>query len=140
VLANLAQADPERFVDGIAAILDPKLAKPEPAPIADKEPAVTARLRSLMADARDGRLSPAEFAYVRAGFFPDAAKRYAELLKGLGEPRRVDLLERRELGDDRVYRYEVAYDGGKRFRVQLGIAPDAKLSTLSISPREPAGP
>lgn len=140
VLANLAEADPERFVDGIAAILDAKLAKPEPAPIADKEPAVTARLRSLMAAARDGRLSPAEFAYVRAGFFPDAAKRYAELLRGLTEPRRVDLLERRELGDDRVYRYEVAYDGGKTFRVQLGIAPDEKLSTLSISPREAAGP
>jgi CubicO group peptidase (beta-lactamase class C family) len=140
VLANLAQADPERFVDGIAAIFDPKLAKPAPTPIADGEPGVTARLRSLLAAARDGRLSPAEFAYVRAGFFPDTAKRYAELLKGLAEPRRVDLLERRELGDDRVYRYEVAYDGGKRFRVQLGIAPDEKLSTLSISPREPAGP
>jgi CubicO group peptidase (beta-lactamase class C family) len=140
VLANLAQADPERFVDGIAAIFDPKLAKPAPAAIADKEPAVTARLRSLLAAARDGRLSPSEFAYVRAGFFPDAAKRYAELLKDLGEPRRVDLLERRELGDDRVYRYEVAYDGGKTFRVQLGIAPDDKVSTLSISPREPSGP
>jgi CubicO group peptidase (beta-lactamase class C family) len=140
VLANLAEADPERFVDGIAAILDPKLAKPEPAPIADREPTVTARLRGLLAAARDGRLSPAEFAYVRAGFFPDAAKRYAERLQGLGEPRRVDLLERRELGDDRVYRYEVVYDGGKRFRVQLGIAPDDKLSTLSISPREPGPP
>jgi CubicO group peptidase (beta-lactamase class C family) len=140
VLTNLAQADPERFVDGVAAILDPKLAKPEPTPIADGEPVVTARLRSVLAAARDGRLSPAEFAYVRAGFFPDAAKRYAELLKGLGEPRRVDLLQRRELGDDRVYRYEVAYDGGKTFRVQLGIAPDEKVSTLSISSREPSGP
>jgi len=140
VLANLAEADPERFVDGIAAILDPKLAKPPPAPIADKEPAVTARLRRLLVAARDGRLSPAELAYVRAGFFPDAAQRYAELLKGLGEPRRVELLERRELGDDRVYRYEVAYDGGKTFRVGLGIAPDERLSTLSISPREPGAP
>lgn len=77
---------------------------------------------------------------MRAGFFPDAATRYAERLKGQGEPRRVDLLERRELGDDRVYRYEVAYDGGKAFRVQLGIAPDGKVSTLSIDPREPGLP
>jgi CubicO group peptidase (beta-lactamase class C family) len=137
VLANLAEAEPERFVDGIAALLDPRLAKPRPAPIADEEPAVTARLRGLLAAARDGRLSPAEFAYVRAGFFPDGAKRYAERLQGLGEPRRVELLERRELGDDRVYQYEVAYEGGKTFRVQLGIAPDDKLSALSISPREP---
>lgn len=137
VLANLAEADPDRFVQGIAAAIDPKLARPEPAAIADREPEVTARLLTLLAAARDGRLSPEEFAYVRAGFFPDAARRYAERLKGLGEPRRVDLLERRELGDDRVYRYSVAYDGDKAFRVGLGIAPDGKLSALSITPREP---
>jgi CubicO group peptidase (beta-lactamase class C family) len=133
VLANLAEAEPDRFVSGIAAIFDPKLAPPAPGPIADREPEVTARLRGLLASAGEGRLSPDEFAYVRAGFFPDTAKRYAELLKGLGEPLRVDLMERRELGDDRVYRYEVAYEGGRTFRVRIGIAPDAKVSTLSIA-------
>jgi len=133
VLANLAEAEPDRFVSGIAAIFDPKLAPPAPGPIADREPEVTARLRGLLASAGEGRLCPGEFAYVRAGFFPDTAKRYAELLKGLGEPQRVDLMERRELGDDRVYRYEVAYEGGRTFRVRIGIAPDAKLSTLSIA-------
>jgi len=71
---------------------------------------------------------------VRAGFFPEAPKRYAELLRGLGEPRRVDLVERRELGDDRVYRYLVSYEGGKTLRVRLGVAPDGKLSALSIAP------
>jgi CubicO group peptidase (beta-lactamase class C family) len=38
VLANLAEADPTRFVDGIASLLDSRLAKPELAPIADTEP------------------------------------------------------------------------------------------------------
>jgi CubicO group peptidase (beta-lactamase class C family) len=133
VLANLAEAEPDRFVSGIAAIFDPKLAPPAPGPIADREPEVTARLRGLLASAREGRLSPDEFAYVRAGFFPAAAKRYAELLGGLGEPRRVDLLEHRELGDDRVYRYAVAYEAGRRLRVRLGIAPDGKISQLSIA-------
>jgi CubicO group peptidase (beta-lactamase class C family) len=134
VLANLAEADPERFVRGIAAIFDPKLAPLPTAPIADGEPAVTTRLRGLLAAAREGRLSPEEFAYVRAGFFPEAPKRYAELLRGLGEPKRVDLVERRELGDDRVYRYLVTYDGGRTLRVRLGVAPDGKLSALSIAP------
>ena len=120
-------------MSGIAAIFDPKLAPPAPGPIADREPEVTARLRGLLASAREGRLSPDEFAYVRAGFFPEAARRYAELLRGLGEPQRVDLVERRELGDDRVYRYEVAYEG-RTFRVRIGVAPDGKLSALSIAP------
>lgn len=134
VLANLAEAEPDAFVRGIAAILDPKLAPPAPGPIADREPEVVERLRGLLAAAREGGLSPDEFAYVRAGFFPDVAKRYAELLRGLGEPKSVDLLERRELGDDRVYRYAVAYEGGRTLRVRLGVAPDGKLSGLSIAP------
>ena len=52
----------------------------------------------------------------------------------MGEPQRLDLMERRELGDDRVYRYAVAYDGGRTLRVRLGVAPDGKLSALSIAP------
>ena len=62
VLANLAQADPMRFVDGIAGLLDPRLATPE-LPIADTEPQVTARLRELLAAAARGS-STRDFAYV----------------------------------------------------------------------------
>jgi CubicO group peptidase (beta-lactamase class C family) len=134
VMANLAQAVPERIVEGIAAVLNSKLAPPELAPIADSEPAVTARLKRLLADARDGRLSPEQFAYLRAGFFPDTAREYAETLRGLGEPTRVALLERRELGDDRVYQYEVAY-GDRTFRARVGVAPDDKLSAFSVWPK-----
>ena len=134
VMANLAQASPERIADGIAGVLNPKLARPEPTAIADTEPRVTARLKDLLAAARDGRLSREQFAYVRAGFFPDAARDYAETLHGLGEPTRVTLLERRDLGDDRVYRYEVAY-GDRTFRVGLGVAPDEKLSAFDVRPK-----
>ena len=123
VLANLIQADPERFVEGIAAILDPALAKPALTPIADHEPEVARRVRDVLAAARDGKLSPGDFAYVRAGFFPEAPKRYARLLSGLGDPRRLDLLERRELGDDRVYTYDVVYEK-QTLRLVIAIAPD----------------
>src|SRR5439155_8103266 len=77
VLANLAQADPGRFADGIAAIISPSLAVPVPTPIEDREPEVTARARRLVEKARQGALSASEFTYVRAGFFPGAANRYA---------------------------------------------------------------
>jgi hypothetical protein len=74
VLANLAQADPERLTDGIAALLEPRLAKPQLDHIADTEPQVTARLRALLAAAAKGELRPEEFAYVRAGFFPSEGR------------------------------------------------------------------
>jgi CubicO group peptidase (beta-lactamase class C family) len=134
VLANLAEADPERFTDGIAAILEPRLAAPELRPVADTEPAVTARLRAILAAAAAGQLSPEEFAYVRAGFFPDGSRWLESALGGLGSPTRVSLLERTERGDDRVYTYDVDY-ASKAFRVVLGLVPDGRVSRLSVRPR-----
>lgn len=131
VLANLAQAEPEKFVDGIAAILDSDLRKPDPTPIRDREPAVTARLKRLLAEAGAGRLSPDEFAHVRAGFFPEVARGYEDLLRDLGAPRRAVLIERRELRDDRVYGYRVIYRKGI-LHVRLGLAPDDKVSLFEI--------
>jgi CubicO group peptidase (beta-lactamase class C family) len=134
VLANLAQARTEPLVDGIAAIVDPALACLEPTPLPDAEPRVTERLRKLLAAAAAGTLSPEEIAYAGAGFFPDAASEYREMLRGLGEPRALTLFERRELGDDLVFKYEAAY-ADRRFDVRLGLAPDGKVSELEISPR-----
>jgi len=134
VLANLAEADPMRFVDGVAGLLDARLAPPEPSPIADTEPQVTARLREILGAAARGELAPGDFAYVRAGFFPHAADQLREALGSLGPPTAVRPLERRDLGDDRVHTYEVAY-AAKSFRVVLALAPDGRIAQLSARPR-----
>ena len=134
VLANLAQADERRLADGIAGIVNPALAQPEPMPIPDREPAVTARLLGLLGAAAEGKLVPEEFAYVRAGFFPEAANQYQALLGGLGAARRADLVERRELGDDRVYAYEVGY-ADRVVLVRMGLAPDDRLSLFVVHPK-----
>ncbi|HJU75532.1 MAG TPA: serine hydrolase [Gemmatimonadaceae bacterium] len=131
VLANLAQADPGRVADGIAAILNPNLAVVPPAPIPDREPNVTAQLHRILDAARDGKLTPADFAYVRAGFFPATAKYYEELLKRLGKPARTQLVERREVGDDRVYRYELTF-GDRVYMVSLGLAPDNRVAQFAL--------
>ena len=68
---------------------------------------------------------------MRAGFFPNAAKAYEQALAGVGTPDRVTLYERRVVGDDRIYLYEVAY-GARVFRVTLGLAPDGKVSAFAL--------
>lgn len=134
VFANLAGASTGRVVEQIAALFNPRLARQEPAPIADSEPNVSVRLRQLLRQAAEGTLSKRDFAYVRAGFFPDVAKRYQEGLRTLGPPQHVELLERRELGDDRVYTYQVTF-AQRTFVVQLGLAPGEKISQFNIRPK-----
>jgi CubicO group peptidase (beta-lactamase class C family) len=131
VLANLAQANPERFADGIAAIMNERLALPPLRPVEDKEPKITARLEALLQRARAGALAPAEFAYVRAGFFPDGAREYQERLQALGAPGRLVLVKRNDLGDDRVYTYEIAF-GARTMYYTVALAPDDKISQFSL--------
>jgi len=133
-LSNLGPSEPGLIVDGIAGVLDPALAPKPSKPIADGDPKVREKLETILAATRDGRLSPNDFAYVRAGFFPTAAKAYQEMLAGVGKPDSVALFERNELGDDRMYLYEVRY-GPKVFRVTLGLAPDDKVSVFSLRSR-----
>jgi CubicO group peptidase (beta-lactamase class C family) len=135
VLCNLAEADPARFVDGIAAVINPSLAMPALKPSPDPDPQVTEKLRHLLDVMRSGTLSKNEFAYVRAGFFPDAADRYKQRLVALGAVSRTQLLRRQELGDDHLYLYELTFDGGSTRYVEMGLAPDGRVSSFSLRER-----
>ena len=131
VLANAAQADPSRIADGIAAIVNPALEVPKLAPIADNDPDARARLLVVLEAARTGKLTPADFAYVRAGFFPRVAQAYQTTLSRLGAPSQVVLLDRTELGDDRIYQYELTF-GERVMLARLGLAPDMRVSQFSL--------
>jgi CubicO group peptidase (beta-lactamase class C family) len=136
VLTNLAEAEPDRFVEGIAGIVEPSLARRPPQPIPDRDPAVTAGLKQLLEQAATGTLPPARFTLMRAGFFPETAAEYEKLLRNLGAPVRIDLLGRKELGDDRIFTYRVGY-AKARLAVVLGLAPDGRISEFDLSPEPP---
>ena len=133
-LTNLAQANPGRIAEGVAAILEPSLTRPTLKPIPDTNPGVQERIRRLLDQARTGALTPQEFAYVRVGFFPGAAKRYAEILNDVGPLQSVTLLESRGLGDDRVYTYDLTF-AKRELRLRLAIAPDDRIAGFDLRPR-----
>jgi hypothetical protein len=135
-LANLAGADTKSFVDGVGALFNPRIARVEPKQIEDREPAVTARIKDILIKLADGKLTASDFAYVRAGFFPNAANRLSQQLKPLGEPQRLDLFERTELGDDRVYQYEVVYPS-RTLVLRIALAPGDKVSQFGLRPKGP---
>lgn len=130
VLTNLAQASPVRFVNGIAEIVNPGLAV-SLRPIEDREPEVTERLSRLLESARSGTLVPAEFAYVRAGFFPFGAKVIQEELSKLGPVTNLVLVDRVEKGDDRVYTYGIGFTNSVRY-CMIGLAPDNRISLFRL--------
>jgi CubicO group peptidase (beta-lactamase class C family) len=131
VFANLAQADRMRFVNGIAAILNPLLAVKPPVPIEDREPQVAQRLARWLDTIREGKLTPTDFAYLSPGFFPDTANSYRQELQTLGSPTGTQLFERMELGDDRLYLYKLTFPTGSRY-LRVGLAPDDRFSSFSI--------
>lgn len=134
VLANLAEAQPYAIVQGIAAIYDRALAPPARTPIPDRDPAVTERLTALLAGAQAGTLPAEQFAWQTPAETAAMAAEYAALLEGLGAPTRIDLLERRRLGDDEVHSYAVRY-GEREFDATLAIAPDGRIAELYVSAR-----
>ncbi|MCY1073857.1 serine hydrolase domain-containing protein [Archangium lansingense] len=134
VLTNSANGRPSRFTDGIATMMNPALASPISKPITDAEPQVTEKLAALLEKVRSGALTPADFAYLRKGFFPEGAKAYQEMLSTLEPAGKLVLVQRRTLGDDRLYTYEVPF-GTRTFLYSVGLAPDERLTFLGLRPK-----
>jgi CubicO group peptidase (beta-lactamase class C family) len=134
-LCNLADADPEKFTDGIVGVIAPELGKPKPLPIRDSEPTVTERVKRLLSAAAAGKLPLEEFAHVRAGYAEFVGPYLRELLQDSGEIQKIILFEHKELGDDEAYRYEVTY-AKKVFEVRFSLAPDGKISEFFALPSQ----
>ncbi|WP_245682402.1 serine hydrolase domain-containing protein [Archangium gephyra] len=131
VLTNSAHARPSRIVDGIAALMNPALAVPLPTPIPDTEPQVTAKLAALLEQVRSEGLEEAHFAYPPKGFFPEGAQAYQEQLRTLGPAGKLVLVQRRTLGDERLYTYEVPF-GTRNYVYTVGLAPDDRLTIFRL--------
>jgi CubicO group peptidase (beta-lactamase class C family) len=109
VLANLADASPERFVDGIAAILEPTAPRIEPrTPIADSSPELTLRMRQLLAAAERGEVTAADLGELD----PDraeAAAMLAETIARAGSLKSLVLVGRHPAGDETASSYLAVY-------------------------------
>lgn len=138
VLANSAEAETEEIAEAVAAAVDPALAAPPPpdTPIDDPAPEVTAFIATMLDKAADPGLDLTDFAFVRQTSFPYIRDTLRERLAGLGVPDRLELLERRQVGDDIVMTYRAIY-GERRFRVSTAIAPGGGLTRLGVREIEP---
>lgn len=110
VLANLAQADPDRIAHGVAALYDPQLAVPDNRL---KMVGLTVNLKlAFSGQARPEAFTPE----ARGELFPDAINRMAESLKPYGAVQSVSPAGRMEHDGLHTHlRCRIAFDGRNRF-------------------------
>ena len=133
VLTNLIEAEPARFVDGIASIIDPGLAVIRPMlPVADNDPAIADRVRGLLVSlAGDG--DPRQMLGDADQGVMKQADEYAASLRPAGHLQDLQLLDRRQLGDDQSSTFAARYMGGT-LRVEVLLTPNGRIAELDISP------
>jgi CubicO group peptidase (beta-lactamase class C family) len=134
-LANGEGADPARIARHVAAMLEPKLAQAPGAPIEDREPQVTIRVKTLLVQIADGKTSQTDFAYFAKLDYTELTGMYRGTLSSLGTLQDIALVDRNQLGDDQVYTYRARYQRGM-VDVTVGYTPGGKIGNLEMVPVE----
>ena len=138
VLSNARAMAPATLAMQVAALYDPSLVPTPPpsAAIPDREPQVTATVQAILTRVAAGALALDDFEVVRQTIFPRMRAALTATVQGKGPLTRLELLARREIGDD-VERQYFAWFGPQRFRVLVTLGPLGKLTALRISPEQP---
>ena len=129
LLTNSADTELNTFMDGIAGLWDPALVAPGPRPA--PAPAIDRRLTQLIDMAREGKLRPDDMPVAVPGSAEVANEVYAPMLKALGPLGKLELTDRREVGDDIVYSYRAVF-GTRTLPIKLAIAPGEQVSGFTI--------
>jgi len=129
VLDNLAGGNAGKIARHVAAIYNPELARKA---IEDKEPQVTALAKDLLGKLTEGAADSNLFTpEARTFFFPARAARVAGLLKSLGTLNKMQLVERTDKNEYRVYGYELSFQNGTRF-FRLSLTKENKITELVL--------
>lgn len=131
VLENSDSGEPALIARHVAGMVDPKLALPPAAPIDDREPQVTERLKRLLRQIAAGKAAYRAFEFVSKQEFAERMSDDRATLASLGSLRELALFGRTMLGDDRMYRYRARYDRGL-LEINLGYAPDGRIADLDL--------
>jgi CubicO group peptidase (beta-lactamase class C family) len=137
VFANLIHANEAKIAHGVAAIYNPFLAPPVAKAIEDKEPKVTAFVKDILQKTKDGTIQRELFTTeAAAALFPDRIKQAGEALKSLGFFVDIQLIERVEKDERRIYRYRVNFRNYQDnfFMVTIGLTKDDKITGIQLRP------
>ena len=130
VFANLAQANQDRIVNGVAALIDSSL---RPKPIVDPDPVFTARAKELYQSVLNANADPERFTPELFKVITQQNDRLAAFVKTLGTILRFELLERVAESKLTRYRYQIEY-GGMTLFLAMTVNKDGKVSGFALQP------
>jgi CubicO group peptidase (beta-lactamase class C family) len=134
LLANLSQTNPEKLAHHVAGLYLPAVMPPEAKPIADTEPQVTATFREVLEKMAAGNLEQDLFTPdMQKAWFPDRVKQIGAGLKSLGAMKSIAPIERKQEGDNRLYRYKVVFND-MTLLVAMTLTKDNKIAALQAAP------
>jgi len=130
VFANLIQANQGKLANGVAAIIDPELKQ---RPIADPDPAFTARTKELLLAVLNGKADMAKFTPEVQKLLAQQQDRLAAFVKTMGSIQSFNLMERSEDTDGVRYRYQIEYTGMSLF-LAMALNKEGKISSFALQP------
>ena len=133
VFVNRDQTNLRRLAREVMALYEPDLAL-STAPVEDQEPEVTCKVHDLLTRAAAKKVDEADFAYLRGGYNARFVDGLADAVAPLGVLQALRLLGRRELGDDREYRYE-AQGAQALADVVVQLTAAGKVSRVTVRRR-----
>ena len=133
VFANLINASEKKLARGVLEIFHPQLAPAPAKAIEDKEPQVTALAREVLQKTVDEKLTAELFTQESAAPILGGSKQAAGFLKSLGELKKIELVERREEGGARIYRYRLSYESLNLMYLMV-LNENDKIAGLQLRP------
>ena len=133
-LSNLdaGHARPNKIVHGVAGLYVPALAPAEVKAIEDKEPQTTVLVRNVLQEIAAGKADAERFTpELRAKLSPDDIQETSEYLKELGVLKSLELIERKEEGGRRAYRYRANFQEMPIF-VSVQLTKDNRIADLDF--------
>lgn len=133
VLTNSTRGEPERIARTVAGLYNPKLALPPGAPIENRDPATTARVKRQVLLLADGKLDTSDFVKLPPEDYKRVTEYFGPRIKEAGTLEELRLFGMTERGDDRVYRYRGRFEKGV-LAINATLDPSGKLSSLTVNP------
>jgi CubicO group peptidase (beta-lactamase class C family) len=133
VLTNLAGSEPGRIAAGVAGLYVPALKPRELRPIEDRDPKVTERVKDVLDHLAEGTIGDGPFTAEMAKQLASQAKEIGTSLRKLGKRKGLELVEKKDQEEHRLFRYRAVF-GETKVLVSVAVNKEGKIAALGVKP------